>query len=349
MGCARSHSAEHIHSRQNSVECLYQKEEGDTDEVKKAAGSGFEISQDDVLQIPITTVQILPPKVEDIDLSQHERFVNMPPVVGSGSQLNKDDIDLTQHERRLAQASRQPFTVLGDETIFSSSKFDGDNTTSEHFHIMYAGDSLKGIQNSNSSKPNQDQILFIKDHFSNTFVFACLDGHGQNGHTVAAFCKNYLEKNLCLHPSFVLDIKSAILGTIAALDRELNANKEFDLSFSGTTLILIAFRDNRAIVACIGDSRVVMGKQPISAIEGVQVKQISTDHKPSLPNEYVRIVSCGGRVMIPPNGAARVYLPSIDVPGLAMVRANSYLHTKRQCLHISTGHLLYNDYIYTCI
>ena len=48
--------------------------------------------------------------------------------------------------------------------------------------------------------------------------------------------------------------------------------------------------------------------------------QLSTDHKPNIPNEQARIRACGGRVKLV-HDTARVYLATDDIPGLAMSRS----------------------------
>lgn len=58
-----------------------------------------------------------------------------------------------------------------------------------------------------------------------------------------------------------------------------------------------------------------------------EVVNISVDHKPSLPSERERIIKNGGRIDCQkdlfgnPLGPLRVWLPKIDIPGLAMTRS----------------------------
>lgn len=47
-------------------------------------------------------------------------------------------------------------------------------------------------------------------------------------------------------------------------------------------------------MANVGDSRAIMCSY--SSKFGIDVKQLSVDHKPSLPEEYQRIQANGGRV-----------------------------------------------------
>jgi len=59
-----------------------------------------------------------------------------------------------------------------------------------------------------------------------------------------------------------------------------------------------------------------------------KVKQLSRDHKPNDPDESIRILAAGGRIeafkdMITGEdmGPSRVWLPTEDIPGLAMSRS----------------------------
>ena len=52
---------------------------------------------------------------------------------------------------------------------------------------------------------------------SSALVIACFDGHGQYGHDVSRFCKNYLEAELVSHPLFLSNLSMAITEVIYAL------------------------------------------------------------------------------------------------------------------------------------
>ena len=70
---------------------------------------------------------------------------------------------------------------------------------------------------SNARKPNQDSFLMKHDLKSSALVIACFDGHGQYGHDVSRFCKNYLEAELVSHPLFLSNLSMAITEVIYAL------------------------------------------------------------------------------------------------------------------------------------
>mmetsp|Transcript_3824 Transcript_3824/g.5243 ORF Transcript_3824/g.5243 Transcript_3824/m.5243 type:complete len:309 (-) Transcript_3824:237-1163(-) len=148
-----------------------------------------------------------------------------------------------------------------------------------------------------------------------------MDGHGQFGHDVVAFCKKYLEQNLLNHPHFHSDLSFAVRDTVLRMDAALDAKKEVDINFSGTTLVLAALRGSQLVVANVGDSRALLVRQGSEEGGELHCEQVTTDHKPSLPEEYCRIVAAKGRVAIEPSGVGRIYLPSVNMPGLAMSRS----------------------------
>jgi len=73
------------------------------------------------------------------------------------------------------------------------------------------------------------------------------------------------------------------------MDAALEAKKEVDINFSGTTLVLAALRGTFLVVANVGDSRAVLVRQKREGdvdVDGeLYCEQITTDHKPSLPEE----------------------------------------------------------------
>ena len=97
------------------------------------------------------------------------------------------------------------------------------------------------------------------DPNTSSLIIACFDGHGQYGHDVSRYCKKYLEKYLCHHPSFSYDVKRAVLETIVYLDKSMLASPSLNTMFSGTTMTLIILRGTLVYVANIGDSRIVLG------------------------------------------------------------------------------------------
>ncbi|KHN37255.1 Hypothetical protein glysoja_013470, partial [Glycine soja] len=90
----------------------------------------------------------------------------------------------------------------------------------------------------------------------------------------------------------------------------------------GGTGVTLLKQGHDLVIANVDDSRAVLATQDRSNGSLIAV-QLSTDHKPHLPREAERIRICKGRVFAIKNepGIARVWLPNIDSPGLAMSRA----------------------------
>jgi serine/threonine protein phosphatase PrpC len=97
-----------------------------------------------------------------------------------------------------------------------------------------------------------------------------------------------------------------------------------ETDFSGTTFTCCVIRDNKCVLANVGDSRTVLAFRNSDGTIGT--RYLTIDHKPDLPEEKARIESKGGRVFAVEyddgvDGPARVWLGHMDVPGLAMSRS----------------------------
>ena len=128
-------------------------------------------------------------------------------------------------------------------------------------------------------------------------------------------------------------------------------NQEFNVDFSGTTVVTVMLSGNQLTCANLGDSRAILGslrnKEDAALIEDakddIQIESVaspnkagdkiwmctalSIDHKPDRKDEYQRIMENNGRVDPfredngDPVGPARVWLREQQIPGLAMSRS----------------------------
>lgn len=62
---------------------------------------------------------------------------------------------------------------------------------------------------------------------------------------------------------------------------KLLKDSHVDMSFSGSTVIVCYFLQNRLFCCNVGDSRAIMGKQKDNKWTAIP---LSTDHKPSIPS-----------------------------------------------------------------
>ncbi len=186
--------------------------------------------------------------------------------------------------------------------------------------------SNKGRVPYNPDKVNQDRfvIRWALGGRENVALFGVFDGHGEHGHHVSEFVKRALPRHLAARKDIESDTPNAIFQATAAMVAELDS-KKINTTFSGTTAIYCVKVGDTLFVANIGDSRCALG----TAAAGGKVTAIglSDDQKPENPEEKKRILAKGGRVEPLPGlpgedcGPHRVWLKTVDVPGLAMSRS----------------------------
>jgi len=202
---------------------------------------------------------------------------------------------------------------------------DDSNGAISKFPIRsYAGHSKRGQSTTDPNKKNQDALIMMEDEATKSIILACMDGHGIEGHFVAQFVKENMEKRLCSHPDFKENIKSAITDTIAKIEQDLYDDSRIDCSLSGTTFVMAVVRGSHITVANIGDSRVMLITQEGS--NKYEPVALSFDHKPDDDEERERITAAGGRLLSVTyrdgtTGPLRVWRGDADNPGLAMSRS----------------------------
>lgn len=178
----------------------------------------------------------------------------------------------------------------------------------------FASESCKGFNPNNPSKQNQDSIIIQPSLNKETSLFGICDGHGQYGKEVS----NFIALNLPVHLKNEQISVDSFTDPIRKIENDLK-KCEFDVSYSGTTLVACCISKNILYSINIGDSRAVLGRRGYIKWEAIQ---LTRDHKPDLPDEANRIRSSGGRVASTnSNGPARVWMLEKNSPGLAMSRS----------------------------
>jgi len=162
------------------------------------------------------------------------------------------------------------------------------------------------------------------------------DGHGALGDKVSHFTMNEIQLQLEKHPKLHDDPPTALKETFVAVDKQLRADKSIDAELSGTTAVVVLYRelaDGNVVVwsACAGDSRATLCSLKKGATNsGSQLKDASftdltEDQKPDTKAEADRIKKCGGFISPPEEewgGPARVWIDAnMTLPGLAMARS----------------------------
>lgn len=192
-------------------------------------------------------------------------------------------------------------------------------------------------------------------------LFGVLDGHGQHGHFVSQFLKDYFinrtanlveilktTKSISTTEELYTILKignySFLTKLYSMADLELTKQNAFDYKLSGTTCNIVFQFNSHLVCLSVGDSRgILIYDQGNNTNQGIF--PLSTDQKPDIPSEYQRIQSCGGYVEIPydiygnKTGPARVFKAGTQYPGLAMSRSLGDLFGK-ECGVISTPQIV---------
>ncbi|XP_061364189.1 probable protein phosphatase 2C 33 [Gastrolobium bilobum] len=177
---------------------------------------------------------------------------------------------------------------------------------------------------------NQDAVLLWENFCSKEDTIFCgvFDGHGPYGHMVAKKVRDSLPLKLIaqldLHPNnkdpTTATLTESFLKACKLIDKELKLHHLIHCYCSGTTAVTLVKQGHDLVIANVGDSRAVLGTRDHE--DSLIPVQLTTDLKPNLPREAERIRLCKGRVFALENEpqVARVWLPNVDSPGLAMAR-----------------------------
>ncbi|KAK7390699.1 hypothetical protein VNO78_18710 [Psophocarpus tetragonolobus] len=178
---------------------------------------------------------------------------------------------------------------------------------------------------------NQDAMLLWENFSSTNGAVFCgvFDGHGPNGHKVAKKVRDSFPLKLMaqwkssMPPNNFVTLRESFIKACRQMDTELKLHLQLDCSCSGTTAVTLLKHGHDIVIANVGDSRAVLATHDHRNASSLIAIQLTTDLKPDLPREAERIRMCKGRVFGLKNepGVARLWLPNIDSPGLAMSRA----------------------------
>lgn len=178
---------------------------------------------------------------------------------------------------------------------------------------------IKGMKGDGS--PNQDNFSFmhLEDGYS---VGCCFDGHGPEGHEVAARTVKTLPHYLINSLRYPNDIKGALWEAYASTQEDLNTfarTEGINVQGSGSTAVTVVWKGDTVWVANLGDSKCVIGYE-----KPKRLHYETKDHVPEDQVEEARIRACGGEVRSQTYSDGfrvhRVFLKGKDFPGLAMSR-----------------------------
>ena len=212
--------------------------------------------------------------------------------------------------------------------------------------------SLAGKDTFGKNKVNQDTALteININNIEGFNAFGVLDGHGEAGHNISNFAKNYIINEIKnyfqkLKINSLSDIYNELKNNDYFLIKNIyqNTDKEllkqnFNSEFSGTTCVIVFQIGYNLITANVGDSRAILINSDNSQekeLKNPKIIELSIDQKPDLPLERERIIKSGGIVdqMLDQkgkrNGPFRVWAGKENYPGLAMSRSIGDLKGKK--------------------
>ncbi|PUZ47869.1 hypothetical protein GQ55_7G200700 [Panicum hallii var. hallii] len=210
----------------------------------------------------------------------------------------------------------------------------------ENGRLCYAVSAMQGYRD---TMEDAHRVVLDLDAATATSFFGVYDGHG--GPAVSKYCAKHLHNELRKHADFGRDPIAALERTFLRMDEKMKTRKAakelceyggneywenykkaihssrflpicgekppYDGPTSdGCTACVVLIRGNQIIVANAGDSRCVLSRnsQPIA---------LSTDFKPNVPSERIRIENAGRTVTVT---EARGNIPRID-EGIAISRS----------------------------
>eukprot|EP00927_Polykrikos_kofoidii_P029956 TRINITY_DN25831_c0_g1_i1.p1 TRINITY_DN25831_c0_g1~~TRINITY_DN25831_c0_g1_i1.p1 ORF type:complete len:482 (-),score=59.82 TRINITY_DN25831_c0_g1_i1:176-1621(-) len=149
------------------------------------------------------------------------------------------------------------------------------------------------------SPENQDTYVTSSNPTGSKCFVGVFDGHGEKGRRISEFSRNMLTKSLFSHKDLQTDPRSALEGAFFETQGQIERDYSAEASYSGTTAVTAYQHRNTLWVANVGDSRCVLGcsvdgsgRDP----ESLKAVDMSSDHKPSRPDERRRITEQGGVV-----------------------------------------------------
>ena len=178
---------------------------------------------------------------------------------------------------------------------------------------------------SNQHAQNQDRAFYYSsfptrqtlDITDPTFLVGLFDGHGVDGHFMAAFVQQHLADVLALklnsRPCCQSDdwIKEQLNATFLELEAQAVAlSPTQDFAYRGGCTASVTLRlGDRLFFANAGDSRTMLASdftrtQVEADPYSVDVTYSTRLDKADLPDERARIEALGGRIFIPPNNGA---------------------------------------------
>jgi len=180
-----------------------------------------------------------------------------------------------------------------DKVIFAISSMQGWRVSMEDAHIAVLSliEEIEKINkeiesniDGNSEEKEKNKII---DKIENDMsFFGVFDGH--SGGVISKYASKELHKILMNDEDFKSkNYEKALKSSFFKLDDQMQKDAELSNSEAGSTAVVSLITDKSLYIANCGDSRAIISSN------GVAVP-LSTDHKPTLPDEKTRIYNSGG-------------------------------------------------------
>lgn len=156
-------------------------------------------------------------------------------------------------------------------------------TNNDHFYV--ASSSMQGWR---VTMEDAHTILLEAPADKSCAFFGVFDGHG--GSSVANFASRHLHHKILTQKAYIDgDVKTAIEQGYLSLDALMKQDPKLREAMAGSTAVVILIKGSNLYCGNAGDSRAI-------AFIKDEAIALSTDHKPTLPEERARIVNAGFHV-----------------------------------------------------
>jgi serine/threonine protein phosphatase PrpC len=142
---------------------------------------------------------------------------------------------------------------------------------------------------------NENQDAYVVSANGSKFLAGVFDGHGERGKKISHFAKDSLQKNLFSHKELHNNPRLALESAYRDTQNQIERSHGTDAAQSGTTAVACYQHRDRLLVANVGDSRAVLGRCD-TARKGFRAVELTSDQKPSRPDEKQRVLQLGGKV-----------------------------------------------------
>ena len=294
-------------------------------------------------------------------LLRHEARANetsKPPDKEDGHEEEWDNTQFKGMKKKTYDPGRRPRKSGKKKTEKNLKNTLNEEFSSTNYIKVSEGLSIAGKNEYGNKKTNQDTFIIEKNvnGILNFNIFGVLDGHGDDGHFASQFVSRFVVHRIKNHPLIKkLDEPKKIYNQLISngyeiianiyLDADVQIQKEkFNVTRSGTTIVLVIQLEEHIICANTGDSRAIaiFDENYEDNLVDSKIFPLSYDCKPELPNEMKRIISCGGVVERTEYSdddeeeeddddplPYRVWAKGEDYPGLAMSRSIGDMDAKK--------------------